>query len=127
LSTKIVKNNNLIAVEDLSVRKMLKSKKLAPKIAKTAWRKFLIMLEYKSKWNDRFFVKVDPSGTSSTCSFCGYKKYKLQLNERIIKCDNCKKTYDRDYNASINILKRGCKILNRVMPVVDGWYFKKKC
>lgn len=104
-TTKLVKlNPKAIVVEDLNVKGMIKNKHLSEKIADCSFYEIRRELEYKSKWNDIEFIVADrwyPS--SKTCNYCGYKKPKLSLSERIFKCECCKKELDRDYNASLNL------------------------
>jgi len=114
LSKRIVDENQVIILEDLSVKNMMKNKKLAKNIADVSWHKFYSYLEYKSKWYKRTIHKIDrwfPS--SKTCSFCGHVIETMPLSIRKWDCPNCDaKSIDRDINASINILKQGLKELN---------------
>jgi len=113
ISTEIVKNHAIIVVEDLNVKSMMKSHKLAQAISDVSWGSFYTMLEYKSKWNDKEYVKIDrwfPS--SKTCSSCGWIKQDLELKHREWTCDSCNETHDRDLNASKNILKQGLNIIS---------------
>ena len=115
ISTEIVKNHDIIVVEDLNVKGMMKNHKLAQAISDVSWGSFYTMLEYKSKWNDKEYVKIDrwfPS--SKTCSSCGWIKQDLELKHREWTCDGCNETHDRDFNASKNILKQGLNIINCV-------------
>jgi len=94
---------------------MMKNHKLAQAISDVSWGSFYTMLEYKSKWNDKEYVKIDrwfPS--SKTCSSCGWIKQDLELKHREWTCDGCNETHDRDFNASKNILKQGLNIINCV-------------
>jgi len=113
ISTEIVKNHDIIVVEDLNVKGMMKNHKLAQAISDVSWGTFYTMLEYKSKWNDKEYVKIDrwfPS--SKTCSTCGWIKQDLELKHREWTCDSCNETHDRDLNASKNILKQGLNIIS---------------
>jgi len=115
ISTEIVKNHDIISVENLNVKGMMKNHKLAQAIADVSWSKFNAMLEYKSKWNNKEYVKIDrwfPS--SKTCSSCGWINQSLELKHREWTCDGCGETHDRDINASKNILKQGLNIINCV-------------
>ena len=112
LSTQIVNENQVICVEDLAVKEMLQQNKQIARLASSlGWRDFLTMLEYKSNWNEREFIKVDRwFASSKTCSACNTKNEKLTLSQRSWKC-SCGANHDRDHNAAKNILKEGLKSL----------------
>ena len=110
LSTQIVNENQVICVEDLAVKEMLQQNKLIAKLASNlGWRNFLTMLEYKSNWNERQFIKVDRwFASSKTCSACGSINKELKLSQRSWVC-SCGAKHDRDHNAAKNILREGLK------------------
>jgi len=113
ISTEIVKNHDIISVEDLSVKNMMKNHKLAQSLSDVSLGMFYTMLEYKSKWNDKSFVKIDRFFPSSkTCSNCGWIYQDLNLSIREWTCPSCNEHHDRDLNASKNILKQGINILS---------------
>jgi putative transposase len=113
ISTEIVKNHDIISVEDLSVKNMMKNHKLAQSLSDVSLGMFYIMLEYKSKWNDKYFVKIDRFFPSSkTCSNCGWIYQDLNLSIREWTCSSCNEHHDRDLNAAKNILKQGLNILS---------------
>jgi putative transposase len=113
ISTEIVKNHDIISVEDLSVKNMMKNHKLAQSLSDVSLGMFYTMLEYKSKWNDKSFVKIDRFFPSSkTCSSCGWIYQDLNLSIREWTCNSCNEHHDRDLNASKNILKQGINILS---------------
>jgi len=106
LSTKLIRENQTIALEDLAVKNMVKNRKLSRCISEQGWREFRAMLEYKAEWYGRELLIVDRFYPSSkTCSCCGRKK-KLSLDERAWTCE-CGATHDRDTNAAKNILAAG--------------------
>lgn len=113
VSTEIVKNHDIISVEDLAVKNIMKNHKLAQAMSDVSLGTFYSMLEYKSGWNDKQFVKIDRFFPSSKmCSNCGWINQDLTLNIREWTCPSCGEKHDRDFNASKNILKQGLKILS---------------
>ncbi len=114
VSTKIVKDFDIISIEDLNVSGMIKNRKLSKSIADVSFAKFFSMLDYKCKWYGKEIVKIPRFAPSSkTCSSCGNVKKELKLSERIYNCDVCGHLQDRDLNASININEIGVKISKR--------------
>ena len=115
VTTDLVKNYDLIVVENLKIKNMLKNRKLARHISDCAWGTFINYLEYKARWNDKQVVKIGTFFPSSkTCSQCGWINKQLELSDREWGCKSCGCVHDRDLNASINILNEGIKILNSV-------------
>lgn len=110
LTTRLVRENQTIVIEDLTVRNMVKNGKLARAISDAAWADFRSMLEYKAHWYGREVIAVDrwfPS--SKLCSACGTLRGKLPLNVRTWTCD-CGTTHDRDVNAANNLLAAGLAV-----------------
>lgn len=108
LSSKITDENQIICIEDLNVKGMVKNHKLAKSIADVSWSEFTRQLTYKSEWKGRTLVKVDRFFPSSQiCSSCGHNDGKKELTIREWTCGNCGVTHDRDINASINIKTEG--------------------
>jgi putative transposase len=113
VSTEIVKNHDIISVEDLAVKNLMHNHKLAQAFSDVALGTLYSMLEYKCEWNDKQFVKIDRFFPSSKmCSNCGWINQDLTLNDREWDCPDCGQHHDRDFNASKNILKQGLKILS---------------
>jgi putative transposase len=105
LTTRLVRENQVIAVEDLSVKNMVKNRKLALSLSDASWGEIVRQLEYKCNWYGRTFVKIDrwfPS--SKRCGHCGHIVDKLPLNIREWDCPKCGTHHDRDVNAAKNIL-----------------------
>lgn len=103
-STKLIRENQSVAIEDLGVSNMLKNHNLAKSISDAGWGMFRLMLEYKSEWYGVNLLKIgrfDPS--SKTCSNCGHINKELELKDRVWVCKSCFVTHDRDLNAAVNI------------------------
>ncbi len=108
LSTRIVHENQVICVESLTVKNMVKNPKLAKAISDVGWGEFVRQLEYKSKWYGRTLVKIDRFYPSSkTCSACQHVLDSLTLDIREWVCPECGTVHDRDTNAACNILAEG--------------------
>ena len=107
LSKAIIDENQVIVVEDLNIKGLLKSN-LAKSISDSSWSKFLDYLKYKTEWYERTFIQVDRFFPSSKlCHCCGYKKDDLVLSNRYWTCPICGTHHDRDINASLNLYKIG--------------------
>lgn len=106
LSTKLIRENQTIALEDLAVKNMVQNRKLSRCIGEQGWREFRTMLEYKAEWYGRELIIIDRFWpTSKTCSCCG-RKTNLSLDTRKWTCE-CGASHDRDINAAKNILAAG--------------------
>jgi putative transposase len=105
-SAALVKRADLIAVEDLKVSNMIRHPTLARSIADASWSRFLSMLDYKVAKTGGHLIRVDPRNTSQKCSGCGELVPK-SLAVRTHACPSCGLAIDRDYNASLNILRAG--------------------
>ncbi|WP_293155501.1 MULTISPECIES: RNA-guided endonuclease TnpB family protein [unclassified Microcoleus] len=111
LTTRLVRENQAIAVEDLAVKNMVKNRKLALAISDASWGELVRQLEYKCDWYGRTLVKIDrwfPS--SKRCFECGHIAQKMPLNVRSWDCRNCGTHHDRDINAAKNILAAGLAV-----------------
>ena len=104
-STKLVNEWDLIVLEDLQVKNMIKNHKLAKSIADASWNTFTSMMKYKAEWAGKEIVFVNPMNTSKTCSECGHIQ-DMPLSQRTYNCPQCNLVLDRDHNAAINILNR---------------------
>ena len=111
LSTEIIKNHDIICIEDLNTKGMLRNHKLAKSISDVSWSSFVTKLQYKADWYGREIIKVDKWFPSSQiCSECRHKDGKKSLKIREWTCPICHTHHDRDINASINILTEGLRI-----------------
>lgn len=111
-STKLVRENQIICIEDLNVKGMIKNHKLTKAISSVSWSKFFTMLEYKSTWFGNTVIRVPTFYPSSqTCSKCGMGNPMVKnLWVREWECPFCHTSHDRDFNASINILNKGLSL-----------------
>ena len=113
ISTKLIRYYDLICLEDLNVKGMVKNHKLAKHISDCGWGLFVSMLEYKANWNDKQIVRINRFFPSSKiCNECGWIKSDLTLNDREWVCESCGCEHDRDVNAAKNILTEGVNLLS---------------
>lgn len=104
LSTKIIDENQIIVLEDLSIKDMLQNKYLSKSIQQQNWYEFVSMLKYKADWFGREVIQTDKYFPSSQlCSNCGYRNENLKLSNRQWQCPECETFHDRDINAAINL------------------------
>lgn len=115
LTKHIVESQDLVAVEDLKVKNLMKNHYLARAIADCSWGNFIQKLDYKAKAYEKTLIKVSPKNTSQTCSVCGAVldgDDRLTLRDREWVCPSCGTHHNRDLNAAINILNRGLMALS---------------
>jgi putative transposase len=104
VSTKLIRENQTIALETLAVKNMVKNHNLAQAINDVSWSTFVSMLEYKANWYGKNILRIGRFAPSSkTCSCCGYINKELALKDRSWTCPKCNSVLNRDKNASINI------------------------
>ena len=114
VSRKLIESYDLISIEDLNVKGMIKNYKLSKHIADVSWGNFVTLLQYKCDWYGKELIKVNRFYPSSkTCGDCGWINQNLKLSDREWTCNYCGVVHDRDVNASRNILKEGLKILGQ--------------
>ncbi|MEH1788368.1 MAG: RNA-guided endonuclease TnpB family protein, partial [Nostoc sp.] len=116
LSTRLIKENSIICIEDLRVANMVKIHKLALSISDASWSKFVAMLEYKALWHDRIVQKIGTFYPSSqTCNHCGFINPLVKdLKLREWSCPTCSNYNLRDNNAALNILAEGLRLMAAV-------------
>ena len=112
VSNSLIDENQVICIENLNVKGMVKNHNLAESISEMNFGEFRRMLEYKAEWYNRNIVFVNRFYPSSkTCHNCGHINKKLKLNDREWVCPQCGQTVSRDYNAAMNILDEGMRII----------------
>jgi len=117
LSTKFIRENDVIVVESLNLKAMAQCLNLGKSINDLGYGEFLRQLQYKALWNNRILIEADKwFASSKTCSKCGYVHKNLQLSDRVFVCPSCGFEIDRDYNAGINLKNYGLKELGLEQP-----------
>ena len=119
LTTHLVKQYDVIVIEDLKVKNLQKNHHLAKAIANASWSIFRQMLEYKCQWYGKKLITVNPKNTSRICSKCGYNSGEKPLDIREWTCPKCQAHHDRDINAAVNILNKA-KLTGRGPAVVNS-------
>jgi putative transposase len=111
LSTRIMHENQVVCVESLAVKNMVKNHALAKAISDVGWGEFVRQLDYKARWYGRTLVKIDRFYPSSkTCHACKHELDSLSLDIREWVCPACGVVHDRDTNAALNILAEGLSV-----------------
>lgn len=117
VSYELVKNNQIIAIENLNVKGMIKNRKLSKHITDASWGSFVNLLHYKCYWYGRELVKINRFFPSSkTCNECGWINKELNLSDREWTCENGHHL-DRDLNAAKNILKEGLQLYRQGLSI----------
>lgn len=112
VTNQLLNENQVIVIEDLNVKGMIKNHNLAKSIQELSLSRFKQILTYKAEWYGRDIIEIDRFFPSSKlCSSCQYKNNELSLKDREWTCVNCGQEHNRDYNAAINILNEGKRIL----------------
>ncbi|WP_019611121.1 RNA-guided endonuclease TnpB family protein [Nocardiopsis sp. CNS-639] len=114
LSSRLVRENQAVVIEDLAVANMVKNRRLSRAISDVAWRELRSMLEYKCAWYGRDLVVVDrffPSSKACSTPGCGYLHASLPLRVREWTCPRCGVAHDRDVNAALNLEAAGLAVV----------------
>lgn len=113
ITTKLIKENDVICIENLNIKGMTKNHHLAKAIQDASFGTLVSMLKYKAIWHNRQIIEIGRFYPSSKlCHCCGHKMDYMGLEVREWSCPNCGEHHDRDINAAINIMKEGLKILD---------------
>ena len=113
ITTKLIKENDIIYIENLNVKGMTKNHKLAKTIQDASFGTLVSMLKYKAAWHNRQIIKIGKFYPSSKiCHCCGHKMDYMGLEVRKWTCPVCNVVHDRDINAAINIMNEGLRILD---------------
>lgn len=115
VTSKIIRENQTIIIEDLNVKGMLKNHRLAKSISSVSWSEFFRQLEYKCEWYGRNLIRIGRFEASSKTCICGYVNSELKLSDREWVCPKCGRHNDRDILASVNIKRFGL-----ISPLVEG-------
>jgi putative transposase len=110
-TSNLIKNYDVIYLENLNIKGLLKNHKLSKSISDVAWYKFIEVLKYKADWNNKKVIQISrwfPS--TKTCNSCGFINQNLKLKDRTWICPKCGVNHDRDLNAAKNILDEGLRI-----------------
>ena len=111
LTTYLADEYDILVVENLNIKGMMKNHKLAKSIANAAWCEFFRMLEYKFQWQGKRLIKVSPHNTTQQCSCCGHIGPHIDLGVEYWTCEKCGTRHKRDTNAAINIRIKGLVLI----------------
>lgn len=114
VTSRIIRENQTIIIEDLSVSSMMKNHNLAKHISSASWSEFFRQLQYKSEWYGKNLIKIGRFEPSSKMCTCGYVNKDLKLSQREWTCPNCGQRNDRDLLAAINIKRFGLQSQNLI-------------
>ena len=116
VSNTLLNENQVICMEDLNIKGIMKNHKLARSIQELSLYRFEAILTYKSNWYGRHLINIDRFFPSSKkCSDCGYINHDLKLSDREWFCPDCGVIHDRDLNAAVNIENEGLKLYNKLV------------
>jgi putative transposase len=140
VTSRIVRENQTVIIEDLNVDGMLKNHNLAKHIESVSWSEFFRQLQYKCDWQGRNLIRIGRFEPSSKMCLCGYINKDLTLKDREWDCPQCGRHNDRDLLAAVNIKRFGLQkqnLIGEISPVVNGaedvesptlvWVVKRQC
>lgn len=123
VTSRIVRENQTVIIENLNVEGMLKNHNLAKHIASASWSEFFRQLQYKCEWYGKNLIRIGRFEPSSKMCLCGYTNKDLTLKDREWDCPQCGRHNDRDLLAAINIKRFGLQkqnLIGEISPVVNG-------
>ena len=123
VTSRIVRENQTVIIEDLNVEGMLKNHNLAKHIASASWSEFFRQLQYKCDWYGKNLIRIGRFEPSSKMCLCGYINKDLTLKDREWDCPQCGRHIDRDLLAAVNIKRFGLQkqnLIGEISPVVNG-------
>ena len=123
VTSRIVRENQTVIIEDLNVDGMLKNHNLAKHIASASWSEFFRQLQYKCDWQGKNLIRIGRFVPSSKMCLCGYINKDLTLKDREWDCPQCGRHNDRDLLAAVNIKRFGLQkqnLIGKISPVVNG-------
>ena len=123
VTSRIVRENQTVIIEDLNVKGLLKNHNLAKHIASASWSEFFRQLQYKCDWYGKNLIRIGRFEPSSKMCLCGYINKNLTLNDREWDCPQCGRHNDRDLLAAMNIKRFGLQkqnLIGEISPVVGG-------
>ena len=123
VTSRIVRENQTVVIEDLNVDGMLKNHNLAKHIASASWSEFFRQLQYKCDWQGKNLIRIGRFEPSSKMCLCGYINKYLTLKDREWGCPQCGRHNDRDLLAAVNIKRFGLQkqnLIGEISPVVNG-------
>uniref|UniRef100_UPI00386EC538 RNA-guided endonuclease InsQ/TnpB family protein n=1 Tax=Methanobrevibacter sp. TaxID=66852 RepID=UPI00386EC538 len=114
ISKKLVTEYDIIVMESLNIKGMLKNHNISPGIHDAAWYKLKQKIKYKAELYGKTFIEIDQwFASTKTCHKCGFKNNDITLKDREWNCPKCGTQHERDHNAAINILNEGLKTLKK--------------
>jgi putative transposase len=117
LSTDLVRKNQVIVIESLSLKGMSQALKLGKSVMDLGYSQFIHQLQYKTLWNNKILIQADKwFASSKTCNICGFVNKNLELSDRKWDCPNCGESHDRDTNAGRNLKNIGLKEIGQGLP-----------
>lgn len=122
LSSKIIRENQIICIETLNIQNMMQNHRLARSIQTQCWNSLFNKLKYKAQWHNRTLIRINQWYPSTKlCNNCQYKNEEITLKEREWTCPECHCHHDRDVNASQNIRNEGKRVYDELTNRGGPW------